>query len=324
MVDSSDGATGSWQDLLAQRLDSLGRWAQGRFVLTPGPADETIPAVRYLDPDRLTAEVARAADVPLHNISHGAGDEDDLDLRIAVSRFTRHYCAAMSIVAFAGLAQGVGFNLAADRCTLIIQYEIPFRLSIRVDAEDTLRCAERPASWPVNGPTVETLDELRRYVWRKLYGENIGPVFNQVLTLFGVSPKLIWANAAEWAGMMSDAAEEYLDESAAEPFIADRKALLDAESLPGLDRVNPLSGQLDWVAVDGDGYPQEVQTRRTCCITYLLKDRRGRLCQNCPHLPLEDRVALIRERHGVPMEEAGGSAERRSFEVGLTRLPTRS
>lgn len=34
-------------------------------------------------------------------------------------------------------------------------------------------------------------------------------------------------------------------------------------------------------------------------MTYLLAVRLSRLCQNCPYLPSEDRLALAFERHGV-------------------------
>jgi hypothetical protein len=47
------------------------------------------------------------------------------------------------------------------------------------------------------------------------------------------------------------------------------------------------------------------------------------LCQSCPFLPVPDRIALIRERHGVPMGTPGGAAEKRSIERGLDRPSTR-
>jgi hypothetical protein len=191
---------------------------------------------------------------------------------------------------------------------------------IDVPDRDVLRCAERPTTWPVSGPVAGSLDELREYVWRKLYSEHLEPVFARILEMVDVSPRLLWANAAEWVGMLSDAAEEYLGESDAGPFVADREALLHAETLPGRTGPNPLRGQLDWVPVEGAEYPRTVQTRRVCCLTYLLRDRRGRLCQNCSFLPLDDRVALIRERHGVPRGNATGPAVQKSIDVGLAKL----
>ena len=63
------------------------------------------------------------------------------------------------------------------------------------------------------------------------------------------------------------------------------------------------SGQIS--AFDAPDFPHGVQTRRICCVTYMLPDRLGRLCQNCGFLPISDRVALIRERltSGEPMSD---------------------
>jgi hypothetical protein len=111
--------------------------------------------------------------------------------------------------------------------------------------------------------------------------------------------------------VVSDGAEEYLGVDAA-PFLADRHAILAAQTLPGVPGPNPLRHKADWVPVDGDSYPHAVQTRRFCCITYLLEDRLGQLCANCPHLSVEDRATLSRIRHGRPAGAAGTAEERRS------------
>ncbi|MGH9246535.1 MAG: hypothetical protein ACRD29_19935 [Acidimicrobiales bacterium] len=66
-----------------------------------------------------------------------------------------------------------------------------------------------------------------------------------------------------------------------------------------------------------------VQTRRHCCITFLLPERLGRLCSNCPFLPVDDRMALIRERRSGPDRAPDGPAERRSIEHGLPKLKSR-
>jgi hypothetical protein len=63
-----------------------------------------------------------------------------------------------------------------------------------------------------------------------------------------------------------------------------------------------------------------VQTRRFCCITYLLEDRLGQLCANCPHLYVEDRATLSRIRHGRPAGAAGTAEERQIMNQGM-QLP---
>ena len=181
-------------------------------------------------------------------------------------------------------------------------------------------CTERPTDLPVSGPVLSTLAELREQVWRDLYAGNLWPVLSQAIEIGAIAPGVVWTNAAEWPALVSDAAMEYLTPDQAEPFVTEAHALLDAPALPGLPgEANPLRGRIEWVEGDGHGFPERLQSRELCCLTYLLADRAGRLCQSCPYLPVPDRIALIRERHGVPMGTPGGKAEQRSIEQGMSR-----
>jgi Ferric iron reductase FhuF-like transporter len=330
-----DRASG-WRRGLAGQLDDLGRWFEGRLVPEPDADVEVVPAERFLDLDYLRDAVTRAGeglaqwwgheqpDVDQSDQSDDDDDDDEgdenVDLRLAVSRFTRHYTASLTAVALVGLARGVGLDLSAANCQLVIWRDLPFRTVLTLDDDRVLTCPSRPAAWPVQGRSVATVGELREHVWRGLYAGNIAPLLSRVRQLTRVTRSLMWTNAAEWVGLVSDAAEEYLTPDEAPPFVADRMALLAAPTLPGLDGPNPLLDRVEWVPVDGSEFPREVMTRQVCCGTYLLADRGGRLCQNCPFLPLEDRVALIRERHGVSMGGAGGPAEQRSIELGRRRM----
>jgi hypothetical protein len=130
----------------------------------------------------------------------------------------------------------------------------------------------------------------------------------------------MWSNCAESPAMVSDAAEEYLNSGRARAYVEDRIAVLQADALPNVSGPNPMRGLIEWLPTDAPECPHGLQTRKMCCATYLLPDRLGRLCQNCSLLCVEDRVALMRERHGVPMGSPGGPAEQRAIEVGLTRL----
>lgn len=339
------GAAG-WRPALADQLDDLGRWVEGRFVVEPEPSMEVVPAERFLDLDHLRSAIVRAGEGALSQWNHvvppsgqdgeeGADDQDededeelddldgsgqDIDLRLAVSRFTRHYTASLTAVAQAALARGVGLDLSPAHCRLVIWRDLPFRTILTLDDQDVVTCEDRPPSWPVQGRSVATVEELREHVWRPLYAGHIAPLFERVRQITRVTRGLMWTNAAEWVGIVSDAAEEYLGPGEAGPFVADRKALLETPTLPGIEGRNPLLERLDWVPSGEAAHPQHVQTRRTCCGTYLIADRGGRLCQGCPFMPLEDRVALIRERHGVPMGTPGGPAEQRSVELGLARM----
>jgi Fe-S oxidoreductase len=318
------GPAADWRPELTAQLDALGRWLQGRFVIEPEPDAEVVSAERYLDLAFLREAIARAR---AQQLSPPSGvpipltdDEGDVDLRIAVSRFTRQYASSLTAVALVALGRGVGLDLSAARCRLVVRANIPFLTVLDVPAGSALLCAERPTEWPVDGPVVATLDELRAHVWRRLYGEHLGPLFERVLAVTRVSRNLMWSNAAEWVGNVADGADEYLPPAEARPFVEDTRALLEAAEIPGLAGPNPMRGLLEWLPFDAPDFPRGVQTRHVCCITYLLPDRLGRLCQNCPFMPVDERVDLIRERHGVPMGTPGGPAEQRAIERGREKL----
>jgi hypothetical protein len=311
----------AWHASLENELEHLGRWLRGRFVADPAATDEIVPATRYHDLDYLREQIDRAKFTTAHELIDPDAEDKEVDLRIAVSRFTRQYASSVSAVALTGLANGVGFDLSAARCRVIIRSNIPFLTVLDVAEGEPLRCAERPTSWPVEGREVATLAELREFVWRKLYAENFAPLFERIRQVTRVSSDLCWTNVAEWVSIVADSAEEYLDKATAEPYQRDRHAILEAPSLPGFPGKNPLAGLIEWVKCDdAPDLPHGVATRKICCVTYMLPDRLGRLCANCPFLPVEERVALVRERHGVPMGAPGGPAEKRAIAIGRKKL----
>lgn len=325
-------AGSSWRDGVLQQVEDLGRWFSGRFVIDPGPDEELVPARSLLDPETLRAAIARSASTTLHGTPPGMTEAPaetrqpgaELDMRVAVSRFARHYSASLTAVALVGLSRGIGLDLSAGRCTMVVRHNLPWSVVLDQREDEILRCAERGAAWEVSGPVVDTLAELRRQVWTKLYADHLWPVLQSAIEIGRISPGVVWSNAAEWPGLVSEAAVEYLGTESAAPFVVEAEALVDAVSLPGVpDDTNPLAGRIEWVDGDGRGFPERVQTRKVCCLTYLLADRFGRLCQTCPYLPLPDRIALVRERHGVPVGTPGGAAEQASIERGLARPSTR-
>jgi hypothetical protein len=310
----------AWHASLENELESLDRWFRGRFVPEPAATDEVVPALRYHDLDYLRAQIDRGKFTTASPPIDPKGEHIDVDLRIAVSRFTRQYSSSLHAVALTALANGVGIDCSAARVKVIVRANIPFLCVVDVPEGEPLRCKARPTTWPVAGRELETLSELRAFVWRKLYAENLAPLFERVLKVTKVASDLCWTNAAEWVANMSDAADEYLGSERARPYYEDRLALLDAPSIPGIAGPNPLCGLVDWPTYDAPDFPHGVQTRRICCVTYMLPDRLGRLCQNCNFLPLDDRVAMIRERHGVPMGTPGGPAEKHAIAVGRRKL----
>jgi hypothetical protein len=304
-----------WRWHLAGQLDELGPLVRRRYVREPGDS-EHIPGVRFLETGFLRASIARAAPVaPVE----GSRDEDP---RIAASRMSRLYCAALSCVALVGLANGVGIDLSPGRYTVIFNDGAPSTVTFGPEypAREVLRCAERPTAWPVTGPVVATIEELRKYVWTNLYARNLGLMFATATGLVNVPERLLWTNAAEWVATLMETAVEFLDPARAAPYVADCRALLEAEALPGLAGPNPLRGRVEWLPYDGDEPPQGIQTRQLCCLVYQHTDRGGRLCQTCPLLPLPDRAALVRERRWAGVGRPGSPAERRCVEVGRRRV----
>jgi ferric iron reductase protein FhuF len=304
---ASGGRHDSWRAGLTSRLDEFA-YTRGGFVLAPGPEDTLIPAARFFDRDYLRWAIAQTVPA-LRGRDVRPGGEADREMRIAVSRFSRRYASLLSAATLVGLANGIGLDVSPARCVAVVrpngQYQLlldgaggPGDADGATGGDEVVRCAERPTPWPVSGPIVPTVADLRDYVWRRLYADHLAPVYALALDVVPVAPHLVWSSAAEWAGLISDLAEAHLDAAAARPYVADRRALLGAARLPGLPRPNPLQDMVEWSPVAGDGHPAAVQTRRHCCITFLLEDRFGRMCDNCPYLSLEDRAALVRAKHG--------------------------
>jgi hypothetical protein len=323
-------AVNDWRRWLAGQFDQLGRWFGGRFIVEPAEDERSVSAEELLDGPALRDLLLDAyrsqdyTDVAPSNGGEDAGPPTDtgLDrgLSIAASRVTRHYAAPLTTVALTGLASGVAFDASPAGCTMLFAGDIPFRLvlgDLRSQPR-ILACLDGVTGVPRDVRRVGSVAELREVAWRGLYADHLVPFFDGVAEVTKIAPALMWTNAAEWIAMVHDSALEYLGEEAAAPIAAECQALLATPALPGLAD-NPLRDKIDFVPVGPAGEQQLVQTRRLCCLTYLLADRFGRLCQSCPYLPPEDRLALARERHGVPMGTVGGEAERRSIAQGLQR-----
>lgn len=315
-----------WQEGLLEQLRDLGPEIADRVLTGPPPGATLVRAERFGNPDFLRSAIADCGESQFGRLpgDDGAGDELDWRPAAAASRFTRHYAGSLTALALVALAHGVGLDLGSHRCVKVLVAGMPRQHLLDTSGDGIRTCAERPATWPVPGVRMKTLDELRRYVWRQLYAEHLAPLFTRTQEISGASAKLLWSNAAEWVGYLADVAIDQLGEQRAAPLVAESELLLAADSLPGVDGPNPLRGLLDWAPTDAPDFPRGVQTRRHCCITYLLPSRTGLLCGNCPFLPLDDRIALDRERRD-PEQGRGGPAELRSIDIGRQklRLPTR-
>lgn len=314
-------AASSWQDSLRQEMSALGRSGNGRFADRSDPRFGFVPVTRLLEEPYLRGLIQRAGGT--EGVADGRA-RAAMDLTIAVSRFARQYCGAVSAAALIGLAHGVGIDMSMRHCSVTLtNIDLPvtrrrFVTAIELTAAQVVRCAARPTSLPVTGPVVACVEDLREYVWSRLFGANYHRLFAVVRAVAPtVSPALLWTSAAEYVGALRDAAEQHLTAAAAAPYVADCRALLEDETLPGVAGPNPLRGRLCWQAAGPDA-PRGVLTRQVCCLNYLLPERDGLLCQNCPHLPPADRLALAEERSSTP-GASGGPAQRKAQEVGRNR-----
>jgi Ferric iron reductase FhuF-like transporter len=306
-----------WRWHLGRQLDELGPLARRWSALRPD-GEALLPGGRALEADFLRASIARARPMD----STPADEWVDGDPRIGVSRMSRPFFASLTCIAFAGLANGVGIDLSPGRYSVGLVDGALKRVTIGDEYEggEVLRCAERPTSWPVGGPVVATVGELREYVWTRLYARNLQLLVTKATELVKVPERLLWTNAAEWVAFVMELAIAFLGPDDAAPFVADCRAVLGADSLPGVPGANPLRERVRWLPSDEDEPPLGIQTRHLCCLIYQHSDRHGRLCTNCPLLPLPDRAALVRERHWSGLAGPDNPVERRCAEVGLARL----
>jgi hypothetical protein len=308
-----------WNPLITD-LRRMGERYDDRVVPAPVPGDDLVPVERYFDLDYLEYAIRLIVRSAFHS---SPGHEPDTDFRLGVvaSRFLRHFMGGPTIAAMVGLVRGVGVDLSRTAGYLRgVWAHYPWRV-VLPPYEANVGCAERPTAWPAPDITVDTVAELRAHVWRKLYGELLAPLFDRVGEVTRVSPNVLWTHAAEWVGVIYEAASRRLPVEAAVPFVAEGEALLRAETLPGIPGPNPLRDRLDWVPVGEPDFPLGVQTRRYCCTTYVLPERDGLLCGNCDFLPLEERIALTREqRDELRADALELPAARRSAEYGRKKM----
>jgi hypothetical protein len=310
----------AWRDGILEQLGALG--FADRIVTTPPASGEVVRGDRFLDADYLRGAI-ESAGASLHGrlpVQPKSDEEREVKLIAAASRFTRYYMSGLTFVALVGLARGVGLDLAASRCMQNISHGLPHDHVFGDASDGVVKCAERPAAWPIDGSTVATVNDLRQHVWKQLYGENFAPLIALTQATTRAPHDLLWSNAAEMVAFVADQAVTHLSPTEAAPFVEDADALLNADVVPGVAGPNPMHGLIEWIPVDEPDFPRGVMLRPHCCITYVLPVRTGLLCGNCPFLPLEDRIALTRER--LQGGGRGGPAELRSIEIGRRKIST--
>jgi len=281
---------------------ALGPAAAGR-VFAEAPADrEVIPAARFLEPDALRTAILRAAG--------GAGiDDDALDLRPSAARWTRQYAAAILPAILAPLAAGVALDASIERCTIVMNGHLPGGLHLDDPAGGALFWPERVGAVWEHGRLAASLDDLRAHAFRTLFTQHLVPLFDQVLAQAKLSSDVLWSNVAEHATLIYDSARSHLTPPP-QALDEDDALLMKGASLPGLAGPNPLRGWIVREPVDQPDFPQPLLLRRVCSLHYLLPDRIGRFCSDCPLISKEERIAQARIARGAPSGAASATLTR--------------
>ncbi len=265
-------------DDLVTQLARMGSGVRGRFDPVVPSEREVDPAIRLLDPEHLRAQI-------LHVLPENG--REAADMRAVASRFTRVYCMAVVRPVVVALAMGIGLDASLPRASVVwLPWSVrgstgtnPHALHLGPDA-----FLARPGSQ----------EELRRDVLRHLFAEHLAVLFERVLRLVRLSPKVLWSNAAEGLGGVASAAAEELDGASAQPFIDEVDAILALDALPGVPGPNPLRGQVRWDDVQRSDFPHGLMTRRICCVSFTIPDRLGQYCGACPLPPVQERIDLLR------------------------------
>jgi ferric iron reductase protein FhuF len=265
---------------LVECLAQMGGATKNRFYPTPPGDLDVQPASAYLDLDVLRAHILSTTPT---------AHRDRIDIRAAASRFTRAYCMAVVRPVVAALAMGIPLDASMSRSTIVWQ---PWTLrgssattpqGVHLDLELALiRAHGRPT------------EELRTEVFHRLFAEHLALLFERVLQIAKLSPKVLWGSAAEAIGGLETAAAERLEAEDARLFVDVCQAALTAPALPGIPGPNPLSGQVRWQAVSRADFPHGLMIRRICCVSLALPDRLGQTCGACPIPPVEQLIALLR------------------------------
>jgi ferric iron reductase protein FhuF len=265
---------------LVECLVQLGGATKDRFYPALSGDLEVQPARANLDLDALRERILSTTPT---------ADRSRVDFRAAASRFTRAYCMAVVRPVLAGLAIGIALDASMSRSTIVWR---PW--SLRGSSATNPHGIHLDASHATIAANGRATEEIRAEVFRHLFAEHLGPLFERVLQIAKLSPKVLWGSAAEAVGGLETAAAERLDEPHATPFIETCQAALTAQALPGIPGLNPLLGQVRWQEVDRADFPHGLMIRRICCVSLTLPDRLGQTCGACPIPPLEQLIALLR------------------------------
>jgi ferric iron reductase protein FhuF len=191
----------------------------------------------------------------------------------------------------------MAIDVSPEHMGAIVQKDLPQGIVLRVD--EVLLSSERPATWPVEGRDVGSLERLREEALAG-YFRHLAWQFGEVTAAIKVSAQLLWSTAAEQVDLLYDNAA---DGPAAEVFARaepDRRVMLFGDRVPGIDGPNPLRDLLYWEAADGPEAGHRIQVRRVCCANFIVPGRTQGYCRNCDIITPQQRTRMWNEwRQGV-------------------------
>ena len=272
---------------LLEAVESVGPYQRAYPLLLETPPDmETVRIEDLVRSDALRAYAVRA-------VAEWSDHPMDEDPRAAVSRLARRYLGSVVTAVLAPLAHGVGVVIDTGRVRAIVQHDLP--QGIVLGTHEALLCRERPASWPIAGIEVATLDELRDRVFGALLA-HCAWVFDRIIAAIKVSPQLLWSTAAEQVDVLYDNAADGPAAAVFARAAADRDRLLLAETVPGVAGPNPLRDLLYWeAAAEGPEAGHVYHVRRVCCANFVVPGRTQGYCRNCDLITPAQRLEMWNE-----------------------------
>ena len=273
-----------WTEDLEAACKRIGR---ERFLSAP-PADAEVVSCADLlrDRERLLSAITLAG-----SFDDGPPPPDQ-DIRGSASRWTRRYGSSLVTPVLVALAEGVGVDASLANVSVVLTRGMPSASTF--DAGETVTCRERDTSWRVEGSRLATLDMLRAFALRRLFDENLRPMFAAVRAIAKLSERVHWSNVAESVDLLYVDAEARLDAASFATYGEDRALFPEAPTLPGVAGPNPLRGLIRHEPVAEPDFPMPLQVREVCCACYLMPNRPQKYCRNCPLLPTQELVEKIR------------------------------
>lgn len=229
-------------------------------LVLPGEKTGEISLKDFLAPDSLDAALARVG-------PHFGGT----DVRALASLFIIHYVhILMPVTVVAGLLMGRSLPVAYDRVSVVLDEEgLPDHFVL-----------------PDEGHTDASLDPFVRF--GPLVFDHLEPVFAAVAARSGLSPRVLWTNAANlFEAILRETEGWGLNPEA----VAAAEALVASPRWPD-GRRNPFHAPVRYA----EGPGGERRWRRVCCVRYLLPHLK--YCRNCPHLLAEGKAAAGIEQAG--------------------------